>query len=289
MNILRFAALLLTTVVFAAQAESFILPGGMTLEPDASLDLTYQVIPGFDENSKVVAGWSGDKLQYFLTLEKLPSGWLDSEKYFTGLVRDLRAAGRAVETGRQGDYKTRANLSGAFIEILTKPSAQAASSTQVAHFLTDGNVSFVAVATLIDKSGADRMLAETTLLFKSAALSGSGDSGFSAFSAKSNESPFFGTWQSNSLAPNGRPMVTTTILKDDLSFVSEISLDGKRVFSAVGVWSVKGKQIYWTYVRSNPPLPDNNKEDEDEIVSFAEGRLVLRSKLSGKEHEFVRN
>jgi hypothetical protein len=286
MKTLRCAGLLLT-LLFAGsiQAESFALPSGLSLEPDSSLDLTYQVIPAYDETEKVVAGWSGDELLYFLTSEKLPSGWLDPSKYFAGLIRDLRDAGLAVDVGRRGEFEAQSGLGGTFMEITHSSAAQAPATIQVAHFLTDGKVAFIAFATLVEQTGADRMLKETTSLLGSAAISTASPP---VPPAKSNEHPFFGVWQSNSAAPDGKPITTVLNLKDDLTFFVEVSTRDSRTFSAVGGWSVSNHRISWTYIRSNPTLPDDEKSSEEEIVSHSDDLLVLRSMATGMQREFVR-
>ena len=114
MKLLRSAVLVLSAFLSQAQAQNLILPGGLAVDPDSSLDLTYQVIADYDPVQKVIAGWTGDKLKYFVSVEKLPSGWTDHNKYFQGLLRDLRAAGRSVETVRSGSYTASTSLSGQY-------------------------------------------------------------------------------------------------------------------------------------------------------------------------------
>lgn len=268
-----------------AQAQPLLLPSGIAVDPAPPLDLTFQVVPSYDPDEEVLAGWAGDKLLYFVTVEKLPPGWLTPDNYFKGLVSDLRASGRHVEARRSGKYKGTSTLSGQFLELRHKSGSQAAGVSQAAHFLTDGKVAFIAFATLMDKSAEDRMLEETTLLFKSAFL----PTGESAQAAKTkSESAYVGSWQWTGADPNGNPAATAMILKEDLSFSTEVKIQGVVIFKAVGAWSVYGRKLVWTYIQSQPPLPVDKKEDEDEIISLDHDRLVLRSKLSGKEREFLR-
>jgi hypothetical protein len=285
MKLLQIVPFIFLAVLSQAQAQSLVLPGGIAVDPAPPLDLTFQVVPSYDPDEKVLAGWAGDKLLYLVTMERLPPGWINPDKYFQGLVSDLRASGRNVEAARSGKYKGSSTLSGQFLELRHKSVSQAAGVSQAAHFLTDGKVAFIAFATLMDKSAEDRMLEETTLLFKSAFL----PTGESAQVAKArSESSYVGSWQWSGAAPNGNPAAAAMILKEDLSFSTQVKMQGVVVFNAVGVWSVSGRKLLWTYMRSEPPLPDDKKEDEDEIVSLDRDRLVLRSKLSGKEREFLR-
>jgi hypothetical protein len=227
----------------------------------------------------------GDKLQYFVSVEKLPAGWLDPERYFQGLIRDLRAAGRSVETVRSGKYNAASSFAGHYLEILSKSSSKAAPTAQVVHFISDGKVAFVGFASLTDRAAADRMLEETKLLFRSASLAAGTTPQLASYKA---ETPYVGTWTWNGPAPDGSPAVSTMTLKDDLSFTGSLTIAGKLVFSGSGVWSISGRRVLWTYLSSEPPLPLDKREDEDEIVTLDRDRLILRSKLSGKERGFVR-
>jgi hypothetical protein len=285
MKILRIARFILLALFSQAQAQPLVLPSGIAVDPAPPLELTFQVVPSFDPHEKVLAGWEGDKLLYLVTMEKLPAGWLNPDKYFQALVSDLRASGRSVESTRSGKYKGTSTLSGQFIMLRHKSASQAAGVSQAAHFLTDGKVAFIAFATLMDESAEDRMLEETTFLFKSAFL----PTGESVLAAKAtSETPYVGTWQWSGAAPNGNPAAASMILKEDLTFSTEVKSQGVVVFNAAGVWSVSGRTLFWTYIQSQPPLPADKKEDEDEIVSLDRDRLVLRSKLAGKEREFLR-
>lgn len=279
----RFVCLLLALFGVHVHAQALVLPEGLAVDPDDTLDLTYQVVPDFDEHQKVLAGWEGDKLRYVVTVEKLPPGWLEAQKYFQVLVRDLRATGRTVEPGRTGEYKARSSLTGRYLELRLRSSAQGVTTTQIAHFLTNGRVAFIAFANAVGADSAERTLDESQRLFKTASLPGNAPS---VAPQVSNETPYIGTWRWTGTAPDGRPASSTVVLKPDLSFTSDLVVDGRQRLRAAGVWQVSAQRLLWTYTDSQPPLPV--REDEDEIVSLAGDRLVLRSKLSGKEREFRR-
>lgn len=288
MKLLRRAAFILMALMSQAQAQGLVLPGGLAVDPARSLDLTYQVIPDYDPNEKVIAGWAGDKLQYFVTVEKLPAGWLDADKYFQAFLRDMRAADRSVDTGRSGKYKAASSLSGQYLEVLSRSSPQAAPTTQAVHFITDGKLAFLGIASLTKNGTADRMLEETRLLFQSSSLPGAAPAPTAPVApVVKAESPYVGSWKWSGTAPNGRPAVSRMSLRNDLSFSTDLTVDGKVVFRATGVWSVSGKRVLWVYLRSEPALPQDKRQDEDEIVSLDKGRLVLRSRLSGKDREFL--
>jgi len=267
-----------------AHAESLVLPAGIVLEPDPSLDISYQILQNFDEKEKVIAGWDGEKLQYSISTIKLPPGWPDYKKYFQGLTRDLSGSVSSLKAGRSGGYKTASSLSGHYLEVQFKFSAKAEFSTQIYHFITDGKKSVVAIATLVDKGAQDRMLEDSKLLFQSAFWY----TGAPLPDVEKSETPYVGTWKWSGAAPNGAPAVSLVTLKDDLTFTSNLTVAGKLVFSSVGYWAVSGKQLLWTYSRSQPELPEDKRKDEDDIVSLNNGHLILHSKLSGENREFIK-
>lgn len=285
MKQLLHAAIIFHILVSSALAQSISHISGINIEPNASLDLTYQIVPDYDPVEKVIAGWKGDKLQYFISVDKLPAGWLDPEKYFQGLAQDLRSTGRSVETAKSGNYKAMGSLTGQYLEFLSKSSPLAEPTSQVAHFLTDGKVSFIAFATLNDKTAKNLMLEESKLLFQSSSLSTEKTAQTTLTKA---ESPYFGTWKWSGTTGNGVSTVSTILMKDDLSFTADVIIENKVVFNATGIWSVSGKRLLWTYIHSEPILPADKREDEDNIVSLDGSRLVLRSKLSGKEREYFK-
>lgn len=278
MTLLRRAALA-ALFAFACQlpAQALVLPSGLALDPDDSLALTYQVVPQYDEHEKVIAGWLNEKLQYMIVVERLPPGYLDAERYLQLLVHDLRSQGRKVEPGRYGQYKTDAGLAGRYLEFASRGSAKDAPTAQIAYHLSDGKLAFFAVVTTVGDAPADRVLDETRRLFQTASLP-----------ANAPPLPVVGDWAFAGTAPDGRPATATLAVKDDRTFASEVRIGDEFVLRASGHWSASDRRITWTYEKSDPPLPANLREDEDEIVSIDDKRWVLRSRLSGKERELLR-
>jgi hypothetical protein len=246
--------------------------------------LTYQVVPAFDEHEKVLAGWEGEKLRYMVVVEKLPPQWRDADQYFQGFIADLQATGRAVRTARSGSYRSTSGMSGRYLELRHGPARGATPVMQTLHFITDGKQAFLGVATAVDLNAADRTLAETQLLFQSASVAADA----SQADRQRAESAFIGDWASSATAPDGRSVQCQLALKDDLSFTTVITIEGHVVFTGAGTWSVDGRSISWTYMRSVPPLPEDKREDHDEVVSIDDSRLVLLSGLSGVERVFLR-
>lgn len=277
MNLLRRAVLAASFALVAhTQAQTFVLPSGLAFDPAAPLDLTYQVVPQHDEHEKVIAGWQGEKLQYVVVVEKLPPGWLDGQRYLQLLAQSLGSQGRIVQTGRSGPYQTKSGLSGRYLEVMSRASAKQEPTVQIAHHVTDGKLAYFAIATALGSAPADLVLRETRQLFETASLGGAAPL------------PYAGTWVWAGTAPDGRPASATLTVGQDKTFTSEVAVGGKVAQRASGFWSVSGKVLTWSYQQSDPPLPASLREDEDEILAIDDKRWVLRSKLSGKEREFLR-
>ncbi len=267
------------------QAQSLVLLGGLGMTPDASLDLTYQVVKELDEKEKVVAAWSGDKLLYTVSSERLPAGWTDPDAYFKGLMRDLRSTGRTVTTGRSGTYTTGSPLTGHYLEYRLKDAAQPEEATMVAHFLTDGSTAFLSIATLIDAGAADQMLNDTQRLFKTASVV----TGAAVPPAEPRaEAPYVGTWTMTSAAADDKTTTAVIALREDGSFSVDARMRGKPVFRGVGAWWVAGNRLVWNYTGSTPELPVAQRKEEDDIVRLEGNRLRLRAVPSGQERELVR-
>ena len=156
---LRIAKFLAPCLLWASTlvgATPVSLPGGLTVDLPEQLDLTYQIIPDYDENEKVIAGWSNDKLQYFVALSRLPAGYLDGPSYLAALARDLRKAWGSVEVGQQATYRTESGMSGTTVVLFKPASGKSTSKTiLIAHHLTDGKASFVATATVMPTASID--------------------------------------------------------------------------------------------------------------------------------------
>jgi hypothetical protein len=276
---------LLLCLGLQATAAPITHPSGFTVDPPASLDVTFQVVPTYDEQEMVFAGWSGEKLDYFVAAEKLPPKYLDPSAYFTAVAHDLRAAWGGLQVGRQSTYKA-GSLAGTVTEF-TKPAKDGAGPTTLfMHFLTDGRVSFVATATVVPPATPTSVLDRSTQLLKTAHLAAVP----AALAPQpSNESPLAGTWTTDDKLPDGRPLKARVVLSADRSFRTEVSTPGRVLFAATGAWSKQGDTLHWIYLRSEPPLPADKREDQDTVVSHDGTTLVLKSRATGKTRSFKRS
>ena len=77
------------TISSHTYSQPQIVANGLAIKLLEQLDLTYQIIPDYDEREYVLAGWDGEDLQYFSAFSKLPPGWLVADKWFAGFKRDL--------------------------------------------------------------------------------------------------------------------------------------------------------------------------------------------------------
>lgn len=253
--------------------------------PPADLDLTFQVVPAYDEKEKVIARWSGDELQYFVSVNQLPAGYLDAKSYLAGFERDLRSAWSALVVGRQSTYKARGGLRGTVVEYSKPAKGETPGVTLIIHFVADGKTSFIATATPVVPDAKAAAFEETVRLFESAAIS---QATVAQVPAVRSEDKLAGKWISEDSLPDGRRISSMLHLKRDLSFETTVSMQGQLVFLATGVWSKSAEGIHWTYIHSSPELPADKRHDDDQIVSMTESALTLKSALSNRERVFNR-
>lgn len=258
------------------------LPAGLSIDPPEDLDLTYQIIPAYDEKEKVVAGWNGEDLQYIIPVERLPPGHTDAQTYLVALARDLRKAWSDLDIGRQLAYTARNGLKGTVVELIRPAKGNKPATTLIVHFLTDGKASFSASVTPVPPASASLALDESLRLFATAARV---DDAPHAPPAKQDE--LIGTWVAEETR-DGRKVSSIVEFKSDGTFATTVTLDGARLFGATGAWSRRDGTLYWTYIDSVPELPAERREDEDLILAVAPDTLTLKSKLSGQERVFRR-
>jgi hypothetical protein len=67
-----------------------------------------------------------------------------------------------------------------------------------------------------------------------------------------------------------------------------VTVDDKPFWQYSGTWSVAGRTLTWRYEASTLAQAPAGTIDTDEIVSVDRSKLVLLSKLSGKQNEFLR-
>ncbi len=268
----------------SALAESFSLGVGLAIDPPACIDVTYQVMPRFEAKAKVLAGWTGDKLEYVASVQKLPLGWLNAEQYFTGLLRDVKAASKdnSVTALHNGHYETDTGLHGAYIEYAVLLRGSETVRQQVVHHLNDDINAYVSIATTVDDTAVDKVLADTVGIFKTASLT------TDAAPVDHREDALVGQWIGTTPADDGQQLITRFELKSDLTFASLVLLDGNTVFAGTGTWSLDDKTLNWDYLYSTPELSSQAKLDTDEVVSLQGNRLTMQSKRSGAQRVFFR-
>ena len=273
---------LLLLLASLANAELLKLPSGLQLDPPAEQDLTYQVIPDYDAQQRVIAAWHGESLQYYIATGRFAPGEnTDPQVYFAELGRGLRSRFSGLEIGQQLVYKTDAGIGVTVVEF-NKPDN---SATLIAHLLNDGGTAVWANVMVASQMPSKQVMDETIALLSTAAFLAPEET--PARDARS-EDTLVGEWTTEEKRPDGGVAIEKTSLKDDLTFATQVALNGKPVFVATGTWSRSGDSLQWLYYDSKPKLPESKKNDEDEILSIEPSALVLKSKLSGKTRTLTR-
>jgi len=163
-------------VLFASMptfAEPLRLADGLGIEAPTNFELVYQAIPSFDASKKMLVSRVGDKLQYFIDIDRQPRGRVDSEQYFNRLIRDLDDANpeQALEVIDQGQYTSDTGLKVNYLEYIFTPAGGHRKQHQIAHYLTNSNRSFVAISVLVDEQSAEKMHQDSIAIFKTASIS----------------------------------------------------------------------------------------------------------------------
>lgn len=97
-----------------------------------------------------------------------------------------------------------------------------------------------------------------------------------------------GKWTTEAKHPSGATIASSVVFTQNMRFSASSTVDGKPFVQLGGTWSVAGNLLTWRYETSSAMTPATGTTDTDEIVSVEASRLILRSKLSGKQHEYVR-
>jgi hypothetical protein len=272
----------------APDEELLTLPGGLVLSPGDGLDLTYQVVDSYDKTRKVLASWAGERLQYVIDVDRMPPDSPAAEEYFEGLKRDLAALSASpLRAAEAGGYAALGESRGSYLQVYWTPRGAPKEIVQVVHVIADRRIAFMAIATPVAAVPAAQLLSESVRLFSTASIAPDAPAAYAP--PVSQETPYAGRWTSNEALPDGRPWTAVLELKPDLTFLTEVSVDGRRLLAASGVWSVDGSTLQTTYGRSEPPLPDESMVDADDIAGFDGTSLTLVNRRTGWRHTFVRS
>ena len=84
-------------------------------------------------------------------------------------------------------------------------------------------------------------------------------------------------------------MITANVvIQQSMKFTGSVTIDGKPFWDYSGSWSLAGSTLTWKYETSSRDQPAAGTVDTDEVISVNRDRLVLLSKLSGQQREFLR-
>ena len=105
----------------------------------------------------------------------------------------------------------------------------------------------------------------------------------------SQENLLHGKWTGSGVNSQGDVAMTSLEIRPDFTFIGEAKINDKPVWSYFGTWTFNGMEIVWNYKDSSDPLSDTYIVDTDEVVRVDSINLVLKSKLSGQQHIFIRS
>jgi hypothetical protein len=97
-----------------------------------------------------------------------------------------------------------------------------------------------------------------------------------------------GKWSGSEKMPDGNTVVVQLAFTQSQKFTGSSAVNGKIFWTYSGTWEVNGNQLTWHYEESSRALPESAKMDVDEIVALDAEKLVLLSRLNGKQSTFLR-
>ena len=164
-------AALAAPLASSALAENLNLGEGLAIEqPEAGI--SYQSIPSYNASKKMLLRRTDDKLQYFISIDRLPRNAVNHDQYFDRLTRDLNDSnGNSLQILDQGQYDAAKNVRGYYIEYVFVPADANKAQHQIAHFLTNSYRSYIAIAVLVNSDAEQQMRDNALEFFKTATIS----------------------------------------------------------------------------------------------------------------------
>ena len=98
-----------------------------------------------------------------------------------------------------------------------------------------------------------------------------------------------GRWTASAQHPDGTLVVSNVTFTQNQKFSGNTEVRGRAVATYTGTWSISGRTLTWRYETNSGLSLAQGATDTDDIVSIDATKLVLRSQLSGRQHEYVRS
>jgi hypothetical protein len=258
-------------------SEYQVVANGLGLELPGNFDITYQIIPAYDDSENILAGWDDEELQYFMAFSKLPPGWLDANTWISGFSRDIQAASKSgtFKIKDKGVYPSNSGLKVSYIELTYTLKDDVDEQHQLASFITDNKNSYIAVATSASTNGSIKMLSEVPEILRSTSTPPMNVGHFQ----RKNENKYIGIWVGCYENVQKQRVDVAFELKADLTFTRRESVDGESDALYSGTWSISSSELSWTYLYGKPTTQGSKSSEVDEILSFDGENLLLASKV----------
>ena len=262
-------------------SESQVVADGLAIEILDTLDLTYQIVPDYDDTESVVVGWDGDEFQYFVAFSKLPPGWLDADVWIAGFTRDMGAASEpnSLKVLDKGSFKSGGGYDLSYIDISYILKGEQVSQYQAVYFITDHKDSYLAFATPVSENGEVKLRSEVINILKTSHYPASNITPL----IRKNEDRYIGIWLGSYKDKMKRNVDVTFELKSNLTFSRKEVISGEKDAVYTGVWSISENTLSWTYLYGKPTTQESKSSETDTISSFDGDTLVLMSKYERTE------
>lgn len=256
-------------------SSSQVVAAGLALELLENLDLTYQVVPDYDDTENVIVGWNNDEFLYFVAFSKLPPGWLDPEVWIEGFIRDINSASergtfRVLDRGKD---KSIGGYDLTYIKISFVLKGDEETKVQLVYFISNHENSYVAFATPASQGAESKLDREVASIMNT---SHSPASNVTPLIIR-NEDQYIGRWSGGYQDRLNRLVEVVFELRPDLTFLRKEVVVGENDSEFSGVWSVSKNTLHWTYLYGKPTSQGSKSVETDEISAFASNKMTLTS------------
>ena len=134
-----------------------------------TMDVTFQLFEGFSDDEKILVGWSGEQLNYAVTVTEQPGGF-SMKKHFKGL---RKAAKRESSNGKLSDvYKGEVNnVFGFATEFRVYATMMDGDPTiQIIYVISNKTLAYHVVVYVPDTDLTKKVLSETVSIMETARL-----------------------------------------------------------------------------------------------------------------------
>ncbi len=152
-----------------AFSEDWNLTRQLMVSPSGDMDVTFQVIEGFDPDEKLLVGWVGEDMDYAFVVDEQPGGQKEG-KHWKGIEKELMSSAdsKKLEVLNEGQYTTDLGLPVNYKIYSWLDGGE--EYTQVFHLLKTEKVAYWVVVNPLDNARLMSILDDSIKILKTAEI-----------------------------------------------------------------------------------------------------------------------